>query len=91
MTIEHLKSMKLPVPHRRDLEGLEMHLHFPGFDLRKVQDVVDQREQVLARRLDLLEIGKLVLSPRIFGVLRENLAITNDSIERGAQLMGHVG
>jgi signal transduction histidine kinase len=46
-----------------------MHLHFPGFDFRKVQDIINQRQQVLARRADLLEIGELVLSPRILGVL----------------------
>ena len=40
-----------------DVEGLEEQLHLAGLDLRQVEDVVDQRQQVLAGRVDLLEVG----------------------------------
>src|SRR4029077_3997618 len=40
----------------RHVEGREVELHPPGLDLRKVEDVVDQLQQVLARRMDVLEV-----------------------------------
>jgi hypothetical protein len=44
---------------------------------------------VFACRADLLEVGDQVLPARILGFLRENLAITDDGVEGGAQLVGH--
>ena len=35
-----------------------MYVHPAGLDLREVEDVVDQPEQVLAGRVDLLEVGQ---------------------------------
>ena len=40
-----------------DDERLERHAHLAGFDLREVEDAVDQLEQVLAGRLDAAEVG----------------------------------
>ena len=48
-----------------DVEGLEEQLHLAGFDLRQVEDVVDQRLQVLAGRMDLLQIGNGVVLVQI--------------------------
>src|SRR4030095_8583783 len=46
---------------RREMEVGEFQLHPPGFDLRQVEDVVDQRQQVRARRIDVLQILVLLL------------------------------
>ncbi len=40
-----------------DVEGLEVELHLAGLDLGQVQDAVDQAEQVLAGRADLVQVG----------------------------------
>ena len=40
------------------LERLQVEVHPPGLDLGEVEDVVDQPEQVLAGRVDLLEVGQ---------------------------------
>src|SRR5262245_27844536 len=48
-----------------DLELLEMQLHLAGFDLRKIQNVVDKLEQVLCSKMDFLEVGYEVFSAKI--------------------------
>jgi len=46
-------------------ELARLEVHPAGLDLRQVEDVVDQREEVLARGFDVLEvIGLLVASAR---------------------------
>ncbi|MGC4006787.1 MAG: hypothetical protein QM811_28135 [Pirellulales bacterium] len=40
-----------------DNERLEFERHFSGFDFRDVQNVVDEREQVIAGLLNFLQIG----------------------------------
>jgi hypothetical protein len=42
--------------HRAELEVLQMELHLAGLDLGEIENVVDERQQVAARRLHLLEI-----------------------------------
>src|SRR6059058_4260787 len=34
---------------RRGVDRFEMHLHLPGVDLRQVENIVDQREEMLRR------------------------------------------
>ena len=74
---------------RQDLLGIDRHC--AGFDLRQVENVADQVEQVGAGAVDgagefdLLG-GKIAV--RIFGEL---LAENQDAVERRAQLMRHVG
>ena len=57
---------RLDVAHElADLERLQEQVHPPGLDLGEVQDVVDEPEQVLAGRVDLLEVREEgVLRPR---------------------------
>ena len=43
------------------VEGLEVQLHLAGLDLRQVEDVVDEGEEVLARGVDLLQVGDEVV------------------------------
>ena len=79
-------------PHeRRDLEGLDEELHLAGLDLRKVENVVDQRLQVLAGRMDLLR-GPAMESclAQIVGLLLQHLAVADDGVQRGPQLVAHV-
>src|SRR5688572_28299100 len=45
----------------RQVEAGELEVHAPGLDLRQIQDVVDEREQVLARLVDVLQVIGLLL------------------------------
>ena len=74
-----------------DEEVVVAELHPAGLDLAEVEHVVDQLEQVLARGVDVLEaLVALVLLERDQVVL-EDLAEPEDGVERGAQLVAHVG
>ena len=73
------------------VEGLEVQLHLAGLDLGEIEDGVDQPQQVLAGRVDLLEVVGELLGPEVGGVLLEHLAVADDGVERRAQLVGHVG
>ena len=63
----------------------------PGLDLRQVENVVDQREQVVAGGLDGLGILHLLLGQVPLRVVREELGQDERRIERRAQLVRHVG
>jgi hypothetical protein len=43
--------------HLGDVECLQVQLHLAGLDLGEVQHLVDEPQQVLAGRADLLEVG----------------------------------
>ena len=67
-----------------------VHDHRARLDLREVEDVVDEHQQVGARRVDgLRELG---LAPRevALGVLRELVGEDQQAVERRAQLVRHV-
>jgi hypothetical protein len=50
------------VGHRRlQVEARDVELHAPGLDLRQVEDVVDEREQVLAGVADVADELLLLL------------------------------
>ena len=73
------------------VEALEVQLHLAGLDLGEVEDVVDELEQMLAGRVDLLEIVRELLGAEVGRILLEHLAVADDGVERRAQLVGHVG
>ena len=75
----------------RDVERLQEEVHLAGLDLRQVEDVVDERQQVLARGVDLLEVGGEVLLAQVFGLFLQHLAVADDGVQRRAQLVAHVG
>ena len=68
-----------------------MHLELAGFHLGNVENVVDQREQVVARRVD--RAGELdLLVAEIAGrVVGQQLGQDQRAVQRRAQLVGHVG
>ena len=71
---------------------LQSKLHLAGLDLRQVEDVVDQTEQMLAARVDLLQ-EPLACRRRKLPVVRidQQLGETQDRVERCAQLVTHAG
>ena len=61
----------------------------PGLDLRDLQHVVDDGQQVLAAAVDRFQV--LALRRGQVGVTRQQLAEAQDGVERRAQLVAHVG
>src|SRR5713226_4101826 len=49
------------VERLRKVKVCEFELHSPGLDLREVEDVVDQRQQMRARRVDVFQVLFLLL------------------------------
>src|SRR5581483_3569464 len=68
----------------------DSNVHLPGLDLRQVEDVVDQLEQVGARLVDRLRELDLLLRQVLLGVLRQQLREDEQRVERRAQLVAHV-
>src|SRR5258708_5426769 len=71
---------------------MQAELPLPRFDFRQVEDVVDEAEQVLAARVDLLEESLRGLRRKltILGVDQE-LGEAKDRVQWRAELMTHVG
>jgi len=76
---------------RLDGDGLFGQFHMAGFDLGQVQDVVDQRQQVGVGRMDRLGILDLFGAEVALAVVRQQPGQDQRAVERGAQLVGHVG
>ncbi len=74
--------------HRVELEVGGFDRELAGLDLREVQDVIDDAEQVLARALDLAEV---ILLARAQPRLVQQMGHADDRVHRGADLVAHVG
>src|SRR5262249_9112855 len=73
------------------IEGRQLELHPAGLDLREIQDVVDQGEPVFGGDGYLLQIGHQPPAVQVSGLLLQQLAVADDRVERGPQLVRHVG
>ena len=63
----------------------------PGLDLREVEDVVDQGEQVVGGREDVADVLLLLLVQVAEELLAQDLREAHDRVERRPQLVRHVG
>ena len=70
---------------------LHGHRGLPGLDLRQVQDVVDQRQQIVARRQDGGGVLDLLGRQVALFVVRQQFGQDQCRIQRRAQFMAHVG
>ncbi|CAB3713649.1 hypothetical protein LMG26845_05917 [Achromobacter insuavis] len=85
------QRIQQPFQRRRDGHGLDFHGGLAGLDLGQVEDVVDQRQQVAARFVDGLRVLDLVRAQVARLVLGQQLGQDQRRIQRGAQLVAHVG
>ena len=81
--------------HTRDIlrqvtqvEITGVQLHGTGLDLGEIQDVVNQTDQVVARRMDRLQGATVFLRQIQVGL--DELGITQHRVHRGTNLVGHV-
>ena len=71
---------------------LEVEADAAGLDLRHVEDVVDDVEQVLAALVDVLAVvAVLVAADRAEHLRLHDLGEADDGVERRAQLVAHIG
>src|SRR5437899_4772708 len=76
---------------RSDIECRQVELHPARLDLRQVEDVVDESQQVLARRIDVVQVIRLLLVHLAKEFLLQHLRKADDRVQRRAKLMRHVG
>ena len=79
------------VEQHRQVGRRQVELHPAGLDLRQVEDVVDEREQVVARGVDVEQVLELLVVDLAEHLLGEHLREADDRVERRAQLVRHVG
>ena len=70
---------------------LGFHGHRAGFDLREVENVADQVQQVGAGAVDGAGEFDLLVGQVAVGVFGQLLAQNQDAVERRPELVGHVG
>ena len=76
---------------RNDLDIFEKNIHTARLDLRQIEDIVDQTEEVATRPLDLPQVGNEVVLSEMGHVLLKDFAVADDSVKRRAQLVAHIG
>ena len=76
--------------HRLEVERLQKQFHFARLDFGDVEDVVDEREQMLARAVDFFQVGDGVRVAAVCRLFLEHFAVADDGVERRAQLVAHV-
>ena len=76
---------------RRHLHRLEVELHLAGFHLGQIEDVVDQREQVLAAAEDVPDQRALLVGHLAHQAVGEHFGEAHDGVEGRPQLVRHVG
>ncbi len=73
-----------------ELERLGLDLHLAGLDLREVEDVVDQTEQVLGVVIDAPEAVGLGVGERSLSASEHGVGEAEDDRQGGAELVAHV-
>src|SRR5712692_9505213 len=78
------------VDERLDGDRTRLELHLPCLDLRKIKDIVDEPQQVLAGREDIARVLHLLLVQRSEHLLEQDLGEADDRVQRRTQLVAHV-
>src|SRR6516162_1941785 len=85
---QRLNGLGHAFDERREREIFELEFHPSSFNLREVEDVIDESKQMPCRAEHTVERLDILLER--FGILTQHLADADDGIERRSQLMAHV-
>ena len=88
---QRLHRAEAEVNQRLEVEGHRADLDPAGLDLGEVEDVVDERQEVLGADEDLLEVLVLPGREDVAGAPHHEAAEPDDGVERGTELVGHAG
>ena len=69
----------------------ELELHPPGLDLRQVEDLVDELEQMAPRVADVADVLLLALVELAEHAVQQHVGEADHRVERRAQLVRHAG
>ncbi len=76
---------------RLEIDLFEIEVHLARLDLRQVENVVDQIQQMPPGVADLREVGHELVETFVLGHFLQHLAVADHGIKRGAQLVAHIG
>jgi|RhiMethySRZTD1v2_1073278.scaffolds.fasta_scaffold363270_4 hypothetical protein len=74
-----------------EIKWREFQFHAAGFDLGKIEDLVNQGKQMLARCKNISGVLSLFLVQFPKQSFLQNFREADDGVERRSQLVGHVG
>ena len=74
-----------------DSDGFDSNFHLARLNLGEIEQAINEIEQALGVIKEILEILSLQLRDLSLGFAPNQASITDDSVERRAQLMGHAG
>ncbi len=86
--LEHLSQITGDTLYRY---GFGARLNVSGLDLGQVQNIVDQIQQIVTRRLDCQGIGNLLLAQVTVSIVGQQFREDQQGIERRPQFVGHIG
>ena len=69
---------------------LGLDLHMPRLDLREVEDVIDESQQIVARRLDCLSVTHLLLAQPSGVIVGEQLCEDQERVQGRPEFVRHV-
>ena len=69
---------------------LGLDLHMPRLDLREVEDVIDESQQIVAGRLDRLSVTHLFLGQPSGVIVREELCEDQERVQGRPEFVRHV-
>ena len=75
----------------RQRDGAELELHPPGLDLREVEDLVDELEQVAPGVADVADVLLLALVELAEHPVEQHVGEADHGVQRRAQLVRHAG
>ncbi len=87
---KRLNSGHDPLNHACDFKGLQAEGHFSCFDLGEIENVVNQRQQMLACGMNLLQIGEKGSLVACLSLFEQHFAIADDGVQGGPQFMTHI-
>ncbi|NYH16697.1 hypothetical protein GGD41_003925 [Paraburkholderia bryophila] len=76
---------------RVDRHRFEFDRDLTGFDLRQIENVVDQHQQIAIRRMNRFRIAHLLVAQIAGAVLLQQLGENQRTVQRRAQFVRHVG
>ena len=72
-----------------EIDFRRLQLHLARFDLRQIEDVVDQRQQMAAALQDVSQILRLLLVDRSKVLIQNDFRKPDNGVQRRAQFMAH--
>ena len=74
----------------RHVKGVRFDFHSARFDLRQIENAVDQPQQMETGRLNFSDIRDRLFAAGAFKIFLDDFGVVDDRVERRPQLMAHI-